>query len=228
MKTEAEEFPIESDAAVNEVASAPASEEGYDAVTAPKVYLPPRALSTGAELPSLENAAPFAEQEVSVAGDGVAEAAAGGAADNAEATISEEPINDSANADEPTFDLVDSDAPVVPAVATAVAPTAEKSVPSKTKIRTELEGDVVEAGDEEEEEEDDDDEEQEDFAPFHKNDSANGHNGWPVNSFFPVSFGQNRGSAIAVANSFSTGKKGAATSHAIAYGSSANSKTKSF
>lgn len=43
---------------------------------------------------------------------------------------------------------------------------------------------------------------------------------WPQ-SFFPMNFGSTSGGAIAVANSFSTGKGGTATSHATAYGSSA-------
>lgn len=40
-------------------------------------------------------------------------------------------------------------------------------------------------------------------------------------SYFPMHFGSTSGGAIAVANSFSTGKGGTATSHATAYGSSA-------
>ncbi|XP_022219667.2 translation initiation factor IF-2 isoform X4 [Drosophila obscura] len=41
----------------------------------------------------------------------------------------------------------------------------------------------------------------------------------PAGSFFPINFGGTSGGAIAIANSFSTGEGGAATSHAIAYGS---------
>uniref|UniRef100_A0A034VDE9 Uncharacterized protein n=1 Tax=Bactrocera dorsalis TaxID=27457 RepID=A0A034VDE9_BACDO len=40
----------------------------------------------------------------------------------------------------------------------------------------------------------------------------------PVGTFFPVDFGGATGGAIAIANSFSTGEAGSATSHAIAYG----------
>nr|XP_036216798.1 skin secretory protein xP2 isoform X1 [Bactrocera oleae] len=40
----------------------------------------------------------------------------------------------------------------------------------------------------------------------------------PAGTFFPVDFGGATGGAIAIANSFSTGEGGAATSHAIAYG----------
>ncbi|KAL7734567.1 hypothetical protein ACLKA6_010878 [Drosophila palustris] len=41
----------------------------------------------------------------------------------------------------------------------------------------------------------------------------------PAGTFFPINFGGTSGGAIAIANSFSTGEGGAATSHAIAYGS---------
>lgn len=40
----------------------------------------------------------------------------------------------------------------------------------------------------------------------------------PSGTFFPVDFGGATGGAIAIANSFSTGEGGSATSHAIAYG----------
>ncbi|XP_067642416.1 uncharacterized protein [Eurosta solidaginis] len=40
----------------------------------------------------------------------------------------------------------------------------------------------------------------------------------PVGTYFPVDFGGATGGAIAIANSFSTGESGSATSHAIAYG----------
>ncbi|KAH8270562.1 hypothetical protein KR018_011594 [Drosophila ironensis] len=41
----------------------------------------------------------------------------------------------------------------------------------------------------------------------------------PAGTFFPIEFGGTNGGAIAIANSFSTGEGGSATSHAIAYGS---------
>jgi len=41
----------------------------------------------------------------------------------------------------------------------------------------------------------------------------------PSGTFFPIDFGGTSGGAIAIANSFSTGEGGSATSHAIAYGS---------
>ncbi|XP_058067091.1 uncharacterized protein LOC131216578 [Anopheles bellator] len=41
-------------------------------------------------------------------------------------------------------------------------------------------------------------------------------------SMFPVTFGSTNGGAIAIANSYSTGKGGSATSHATAYGSPAS------
>lgn len=58
---------------------------------------------------------------------------------------------------------------------------------------------------------------EEDFAPYPPKGQQNGQ--FPPYSFFPVNFGRTAGGAIAVANAFSTGK-GAARSHAIAYGSS--------
>uniref|UniRef100_T1GDE9 DUF4794 domain-containing protein n=1 Tax=Megaselia scalaris TaxID=36166 RepID=T1GDE9_MEGSC len=41
----------------------------------------------------------------------------------------------------------------------------------------------------------------------------------PAGTFFPINFGGTNGGAIAIANSFSTGEGGSATSHAVAYGS---------
>ncbi|XP_050333644.1 skin secretory protein xP2 isoform X1 [Bactrocera neohumeralis] len=47
----------------------------------------------------------------------------------------------------------------------------------------------------------------------------------PAGTFFPVDFGGATGGAIAIANSFSTGEGGAATSHAIAYGNPEQART---
>lgn len=41
----------------------------------------------------------------------------------------------------------------------------------------------------------------------------------PPTSYFPLQFGESARGAIAIANSFSTGDSGSATSHAVAYGS---------
>jgi len=41
----------------------------------------------------------------------------------------------------------------------------------------------------------------------------------PAGTFFPIDFGGTNGGAIAIANAFSTGEGGSATSHAVAYGS---------
>jgi len=43
----------------------------------------------------------------------------------------------------------------------------------------------------------------------------------PAGTYFPISFGESGGSAVAIANSFSNAKGGSATSHAVAYGSQA-------
>lgn len=67
-------------------------------------------------------------------------------------------------------------------------------------------------------EDDEDDDNSGSFNPFGKQGGRA-----PPYSFFPVNFGRTSGGAIAVANAFSTGK-GAARSHAIAYGSSANKR----
>lgn len=74
-----------------------------------------------------------------------------------------------------------------------------------------------------------DDEDDDDFVPLKGQKPISGNGGqypWPMHSFFPLSFGNTSGGAIAVANSFSTGKGGAATSHATAYGSSPRQKIK--
>lgn len=49
----------------------------------------------------------------------------------------------------------------------------------------------------------------------------------PFNTYFPVSFGSTNGGAIAIANSYSTGKGGTASSRATAYGSGTKSKKRS-
>lgn len=48
----------------------------------------------------------------------------------------------------------------------------------------------------------------------------------PINTYFPINFGNTNGGAIAVANAYSTGQKGGARSHAIAYGSPASAAKK--
>lgn len=53
-----------------------------------------------------------------------------------------------------------------------------------------------------------------------------GQGSWPLNNFFPIAFGSTSGGAIAIANSFSTGKGGTAASRATAYGSSSKQKLK--
>ncbi|CAO1319582.1 unnamed protein product [Diamesa tonsa] len=65
-----------------------------------------------------------------------------------------------------------------------------------------------------------DDEEDEEDIPVRKN--SNRGNQQPSQlggTYFPVSFGSTNGGAIAIANSFSTGKGGSASSRATAYGS---------
>lgn len=103
--------------------------------------------------------------------------------------------------DTPSADEVEQDEAVVPV----------KSPAKKKKVRVELK------------EDDDDEEDDTAFIPYNTKSNRGGN---PINTFFPVHFGKTSGGAIAVANSFSTGKGGTATSHATAYGSSKKSKSK--
>uniref|UniRef100_A0A1A9WD87 DUF4794 domain-containing protein n=1 Tax=Glossina brevipalpis TaxID=37001 RepID=A0A1A9WD87_9MUSC len=48
----------------------------------------------------------------------------------------------------------------------------------------------------------------------------------PSGNFFPIDFGGTSGGAIAIANAYSTGEGGSATSHAIAYGSPEAARTR--
>lgn len=75
----------------------------------------------------------------------------------------------------------------------------------------------------ESDEEDNDDDDDEIFFDKKKPGS---NRQWPLNTFFPMNFGSTSGGAIAIANSFSTGKGGTASSHATAYGSSAKQRAK--
>lgn len=71
---------------------------------------------------------------------------------------------------------------------------------------------------------DDDDNDEDDFVDKKK--PGRKQNSWPLNTFFPMNFGRTSGGAIAIANSFSTGKGGTASSHATAYGSAAKQRSK--
>lgn len=103
----------------------------------------------------------------------------------------------------------DVDDEVKPVESEVIAPS--PSNPQKKK-KVELEEAAAAAADEED-----------DYVPFGTK-SQRGQ--WPMHSFFPMNFGSTSGGAIAVANSFSTGKGGTATSHATAYGSPATTKDK--
>lgn len=65
-----------------------------------------------------------------------------------------------------------------------------------------------------------------DFVPVEPKVQHSAQGGWPLNNFFPISFGKTSGGAIAIANSFSTGRGGTAASRATAYGSSSSKKLK--
>ncbi|KAG4073880.1 hypothetical protein HA402_014085 [Bradysia odoriphaga] len=95
-----------------------------------------------------------------------------------------------------------------------VAPTATSANPivaQPPKINVEIETN----------EENDDD-----IVPANTKGQQPSQGSWPLHNFFPISFGSTSGGAIAIANSFSTGKGGTAASRATAYGSSSKGKLK--
>ncbi|XP_050093974.1 uncharacterized protein LOC126576711, partial [Anopheles aquasalis] len=111
--------------------------------------------------------------------------------------------------DDALFDL-----PVVPA---AVAPVPDKR---KKKVTTTVQLDS--ASGEEEQDDDEADEGQTAVSFGTRRGSSSSSNSRPASGpMFPVTFGSTNGGAIAIANSYSTGKGGSATSHATAYGSPA-------
>lgn len=69
-------------------------------------------------------------------------------------------------------------------------------------------------------------EDEDDIVPVNTKEQRPSQGSWPLNNFFPISFGSTSGGAIAIANSFSTGKGGTAASRATAYGSSSKQKLK--
>uniref|UniRef100_A0A6E8VNS6 DUF4774 domain-containing protein n=1 Tax=Anopheles coluzzii TaxID=1518534 RepID=A0A6E8VNS6_ANOCL len=100
----------------------------------------------------------------------------------------------------------------VPAVAAAplVPTTTDKR---KKKVTVQLDSASAE--------DDQEDEEQVSFGT-RRGGSAGRPAGGSAGPMFPVTFGSTNGGAIAIANSYSTGKGGSATSHATAYGSPAS------
>uniref|UniRef100_A0A3F2YWM1 Uncharacterized protein n=1 Tax=Anopheles epiroticus TaxID=199890 RepID=A0A3F2YWM1_9DIPT len=96
----------------------------------------------------------------------------------------------------------------IPAAA-PVVPTTDKR---KKKVTVQLDSASAE--------EDQEDEEQVSFGT--RRGSAGRPSGGSSGPMFPVTFGSTNGGAIAIANSYSTGKGGSATSHATAYGSPAS------
>lgn len=103
---------------------------------------------------------------------------------------------------------------VKPAADTPVAPPKKKK---KFAAKPDTDDSPIES------DEDNDDDEDEIFFDKKKPGS---NRGWPLNTFFPMNFGSTSGGAIAIANSFSTGKGGTASSHATAYGSAAKQRAK--
>ncbi|XP_061386891.1 uncharacterized protein LOC133321837 [Musca vetustissima] len=112
-----------------------------------------------------------------------------------------------------------------PAPIAPVAKPAKRYLPSKKKVYVELDQSV-----EEEEVADEEDEYEVPVAPARRPAvkkpakaptaaAPKADKPLPAGTFFPINFGGTSGGAIAIANSFSTGEGGSATSHAIAYGS---------
>ncbi|XP_017491188.1 PREDICTED: uncharacterized protein LOC108379354 isoform X1 [Rhagoletis zephyria] len=138
--------------------------------------------------------------------------------------------------------------PVAPSVPVVAAKPARRYLPAKKKVIVELEQ-AAESEDDAEnavavQDDDDVDEESDDAyapvpvapkvparRPIAKKPAKAGCAGCskakplPAGTFFPVDFGGATGGAIAIANSFSTGEGGAATSHAIAYGNPEQART---
>lgn len=137
-------------------------------------------------------------------------------------------------ADEPQHDAQPEllDAPVPAEAAAADVPAAPAAVAPKKKNKVTIELDTA-ADDEEQEEV----LLEEELIPVYRKKAGRrpAYGGAaaapaapsnPINTFFPISFGNTQGGAIAVANAYSTGQKGGARSHAIAYGSPASAAKK--
>lgn len=130
--------------------------------------------------------------------------------------------DEEAEAEEPQQDEIDlpvaADVPVAPPA--PIAPVYKK----KNKVTVQL--DTSAAADDEEEQ---DVAIQHDEIPVYnkaRRPAAGKAPSNPINTYFPINFGNTNGGAIAVANAYSTGQKGGARSHAIAYGSPAASSKK--
>ncbi|XP_055903319.1 uncharacterized protein LOC129939359 [Eupeodes corollae] len=124
--------------------------------------------------------------------------------------------------------LAAAPAPVVPVAAPAATPVAppKRYLPPRKKV-------IVKLDEQSEAAADDDDDDVDSYRPARIPNARRPIKGnaskapakpaakapLPVGSFFPINFGGTSGGAIAIANSFSTGEGGSATSHAIAYGS---------
>lgn len=146
--------------------------------------------------------------------DGAVSIAEAYPAEDEQETFADEPAQN----DEPVqADAPQADAPVAPVAPVAdevpladpvpaAAPVAPVLPKRKNKVTVEL---------------DTQDDEDQYVAPK-KGRPAYGAASNPINTFFPINFGNTQGGAIAVANAYSTGQKGGARSHAIAYGSPAS------
>lgn len=135
-----------------------------------------------------------------------------------------------AAADEPQHDEEFLEAPLAPVAPVAdalpLAPAVASLVPKKNKNKVTVQLDT--AADEEEDEV----AVQQDEIPVYRKTNrrpayaAAAPPSNPINTYFPINFGNTNGGAIAIANAYSTGQKGGARSHAIAYGSPASAAKK--
>lgn len=139
------------------------------------------------------------------------------------------PLNNSPSNNDPNdTDLVPSVKPTSDEVKPPVSADAPVIVPQqkkKKKISSIPDNDSsIENDENDNDDNDDDDDDEDDFVDKKKPGCK--QNSRPFNTLFPMNFGRTSGGAIAIANSFSTGKGGTASSHAIAYGSAAKQKSK--
>uniref|UniRef100_A0A1I8QB60 Translation initiation factor IF-2 n=2 Tax=Stomoxys calcitrans TaxID=35570 RepID=A0A1I8QB60_STOCA len=169
------------------------------------------------------------------------EAAAAAATAEEEATYTAE-AEQAAAAEIPT--IVEVETPVAaelpaPAPLAPVAKPARRYLPSKKKVFVQLDQSAESQEDTELSVADAEEEEYIPVAPVASrrpvakkpakaaSSSGKPQKPLPAGTFFPINFGGTSGGAIAIANSFSTGEGGSATSHAIAYGSPDGARVRS-
>ncbi|XP_011292085.1 uncharacterized protein LOC101894541 isoform X2 [Musca domestica] len=202
--------------------------EAYPASGEAVPVVPVAAVPAEVDIVAEENEVAAADEAAKVPRDynfeAAEESAAAAAAGSAEEATYE--AEQGAGAEAPA---VEAEAPVAaelpaPAPIAPVAKPARRYLPSKKKVYVELEQSVEDEADADEEVE-----YEVPVAPARRpaakkpakapTAGTKAEKPLPAGTFFPINFGGTSGGAIAIANSFSTGEGGSATSHAIAYGS---------